>query len=75
MENQETFASAVDKNALLAKEMTLAGAKTLALDIFKDSASVANELKKAIKLVLVLDPFNKRIKQNNVYEYGKKQII
>jgi hypothetical protein len=71
LDTQSVYASVIDGDSLSAQEMSSSGAITLSLNVFENYADIVDTLKKVVKLILVIDPLNKRITRDNLFQYGK----
>lgn len=68
---QPVYASIIDTKSKSSREMSSLGATVLDLNILESFDKVVAALKKAVKLVLVIDPLNKRMTKENLFQYGK----
>lgn len=68
---QPVYAGVIDTKSTSSREMSSLGAMVLDLNILESFDKVVDALKKAVKLVLVIDPLNKRMTKKNLFQYGK----
>lgn len=68
---QPIYAGISDVHTLSAEKMKAEGAHLCLLNVLEDYQSVVDALKLVTKLILVIDPINKRITKSNIYDYGK----
>ncbi|CAO0798422.1 unnamed protein product [Mucor circinelloides] len=71
---QPVYAGVIDTKSTSSREMSSLGAMVLDLNILESFDKVVDALKKAVKLVLVIDPLNKRMTKENLFQYGKLLI-
>lgn len=68
---QPVYAGVIDIQSGPSREMSSLGATILDLNVLEDYDEVVDALKNAVKLILVIDPLNKRMTKGNLFQYGK----
>lgn len=71
LDPQPVYASVIDTDSEPSKEMSSLGATILDLNVLENYDKVVNALRNAVKLILVIDPLNKRMTKGNLFQYGK----
>lgn len=71
LDPQPVYASVINTNSEPSKEMSSLGATILDLNVLENYDKVVDALKNVVKLILVIDPLNKRMTKSNLFQYGK----
>ncbi|GAN11460.1 hypothetical protein MAM1_0615d11023 [Mucor ambiguus] len=74
LDPQPVYAGVINTRSELSQEMSSLGATTLDLNVLENYEAVVDMLRKVVKLILVIDPLNRRITRDNMFQYGKLLI-
>ncbi|KAK4518462.1 protoplasts-secreted [Mucor velutinosus] len=74
LDPQPVYAGVIDTESELSQEMGSLGANVLYLNVLENYDKAVDALKNAAKLILVIDPLNKRMAQDNLFRYGQLLI-
>ncbi|KAL9558331.1 hypothetical protein MBANPS3_000954 [Mucor bainieri] len=74
LDPQPVYAGVIDTHSNPSQEMSSMGANILALNVLENYDEVVDTLRNVVKLILVIDPLNKRMTKGNLFQYGKLLI-